>query len=56
MKLARCWVAECDPELAVPRLLPEALHALDLDSEKVTEIYGSLEQTVREVREVLELV
>ena len=56
VELARSWVDGIDLELAAQGLLPEAVRVLDLDSEAIAEIYGSLEENVSEVLELLDLV
>ncbi len=56
VKLARFWVEGFDFHLALPRLSPGAVHALALDGETITQIHGSLEEGVKEVLEVLDLL
>ena len=56
VELARSWVEGIDLELATQGLLPEAVGVLDLDGDAISEIYGSLEQNVNEVLELLDLV
>ncbi len=55
VKLARSWVEGCDLDLAATSLLPEAVDALGLNGDTIAAIYGSLEENVNEVLEVLEL-